>query len=541
MISFSSSALIYDSTLLLTPPLSSKPSSHYTYILYLHINFSSYLCTERNKSVTLFTKITYLPMKEIRCPHCQKVFSVDESEYAELLSQVKNDSFNEELNRRMAELQKTQEAERKAALTELERSNDKEKAEKDAMIESLKLKLAEVERSITTQVDLAVAQKVQELTMAHTAKEQQLQSEISQKTNAISELNAKLQQNNSEKQIAVMEAKQAASEQLQKVKDEANLTLREKENEITQLKNEAVLNEQKSKTEALAMRTQYEARINQSEEQHKRELEMKDEVIAQYKDFKARLSTKGIGESLEVYCNNQFETLVRPYLPSAVFGKDNAVVEGTKGDFVFRDYVDGTESVSIMFEMKNEAEETQDKKKNVAHFKKLDADRKKKNCEYAVLVSLLELDNDLYNNGIYSVPDYEKMYVVRPQQFLTIISLLVQMGRNTVQVKKELADAKNREIDVTHFEEKLDSFKSKFGKHVKDAAGRYNDALEDIDKAIKQLQTMKENLRLWVDHLYKAENNFDDITIHRLTYRNPTMKALLDEAREIHTAEEVKD
>lgn len=480
-------------------------------------------------------------MKEIRCPHCQKVFSVDESEYAELLSQVKNDSFNEELNRRMAELQKTQEAERKAALTELERSNDKEKAEKDAMIESLKLKLAEVERSITTQVDLAVAQKVQELTMAHTAKEQQLQSEISQKTNAISELNAKLQQNNSEKQIAVMEAKQAASEQLQKVKDEANLTLREKENEITQLKNEAVLNEQKSKTEALAMRTQYEARINQSEEQHKRELEMKDEVIAQYKDFKARLSTKGIGESLEVYCNNQFETLVRPYLPSAVFGKDNAVVEGTKGDFVFRDYVDGTESVSIMFEMKNEAETTQEKHKNADFFKKLDTDRKKKNCEYAVLVSLLELDNDLYNNGIYSVPDYEKMYVVRPQQFLTIISLLVQMGRNTVQVKKELADAKNREIDVTHFEEKLDSFKSKFGKHVKDAAGRYNDALEDIDKAIKQLQTMKENLRLWVDHLYKAENNFDDITIHRLTYRNPTMKALLDEAREIHTAEEVKD
>lgn len=480
-------------------------------------------------------------MKEIRCPHCQKVFSVDESEYAELLNQVKTDSFNEELNRRLAEMQKTQEAERKAALSELERTNDKAKAEKDAQIESLKQKLADLEKSICSQVDLAVAQKEQELMRAHAVVEHDLNCEISKQSNTISELNARIQQNNTERQMAVMEAKQAASEELQKVKDEANVTLREKENEITQLKNEAILNEQKAQNNVMAIHEKYKNQISQSEEQHKRELDMKDEVIAQYRDFKAKQSTKMIGESLEVYCNNQFETMIHPFLPTAEFGKDNDVVDGTKGDFVFRDVVDGIESVSIMFEMKNEADDTQAKHKNSDFFKKLDSDRTKKNCEYAVLVSLLEIDNDLYNNGIYAVPGYEKMYVVRPQQFLTIISLLVQTGRNTVKVKKELADAKNREIDVTHFEERLENFKGVFGKHVKDAASRYNDALDDIDKAIKQLQNMKEDLRLWVDHLYKAENNFDDITIRKLTAKNPTMRIKLEEAREQNRLTEIKD
>lgn len=479
-------------------------------------------------------------MKEIKCPHCQMVFSVDESEYAELLNQVKNDAFDEELNRRMHEMKKTQDAERRAALSELERSNDKVKAEKDALIESLKQKIADVEKSIGTQVELAVAQKEQELTKAHTSVQMELNSKISEQMNTISELNAKIMQNNTERQMAVMEAKQDASQELQRVKDEASATLREKENEITQLRNEAVLNEQIAQNNVMAIHENYKNQISQSEEQHRRELEMKDEVIAQYRDFKAKQSTKMIGESLEVYCNNLFETMVHPYLPSAEFGKDNDVQDGTKGDFVFRDVVDGIESVSIMFEMKNEADDTVMKHKNAEFYKKLDSDRTKKKCEYAVLVSLLEIDNDLYNNGIYAVPNYEKMYVVRPQQFLTIISLLVQNGRNTVKVKKELAEAKNREIDVTHFEEKLENFKGVFGKHVKDAANRYNNALEDIDKAIKQLQNMKEDLRLWVDHLYKAENNFEDITIRKLTYKNSTMKAKIEEARKQNSlAEEV--
>lgn len=502
-------------------------------------------------------------MKEIKCPHCHQVFSVDESEYAELLSQVRTDSFNEELNRRIAEMQETKEAERKAALAELSRTNDKEKAEKDALILSLQQQLENAEKALSTQVELAVSKKVQELMATQSQKEQQmakayaekeerLNNELAKKTNEITELTAKVSKSNTEKQMAVMEAKQKAREELMLAKDKANQelqhakevaieNLREKENEIARLKNEAELNEQKSKNSEMAIHEKYKNQIIQTEEQHKRELEMKDEVIAQYKDFKAKQSTKMIGESLEVYCNNQFETLVHPYLPTAEFGKDNDIVDGTKGDFVFRDIVDGIESVSIMFEMKNEADETQAKHKNSDFFKKLDSDRTKKNCEYAVLVSLLELDNDLYNNGIYAVPVYEKMYVVRPQQFLTIISLLVQTGRNTVKVKKELADAKNREIDVTHFEERLENFKGVFGKHVKDAASRYNSALEDIDKAIKQLQNMKDDLRLWADHLYKAENNFEDITIRKLTYKNPTMRAKLDEARKANKIEVIND
>ena len=503
-------------------------------------------------------------MKEIKCPHCHKVFTVDESEYADLLSQVRNESFNEELNRRIAEMRETKEAERKAAMAELSRKNDNEKAERDKLIASLKQQLENAEKSIENQVALAVSKKAQELMAAQNQQEQQmakvyaekeerLNKELTRKTTEITELTAKISRSDTEKQMAVMKAEQnareelvlvreQAAENLQKVKEQANETLREKENEITRLKNEAALNEQKSKNDEMALHERYKNQISQSEEQHKRELEMKDEVIAQYRDFKAKQSTKMIGESLEVYCNNQFEMMVHPYLPTAEFGKDNDVVEGTKGDFVFRDIVDGIESVSIMFEMKNEADETLAKHKNSDFFRKLDADRTKKRCEYAVLVSLLELDSDLYNNGIYAVPGYEKMYVVRPQQFLTIISLLVQTGRNTVQVKKDLADARNREIDVTHFEEKLEKFKDKFGGHVQDAANRYNDAIKDIDKAIAQMQSMKENLRLWVDHLYKADKNFDDITIRKLTYQNPTMKEKLDEARKKNQiAEELKD
>lgn len=498
-------------------------------------------------------------MKEIKCPHCHKVFSVDESEYAELLSQIRTDSFNEELNRRIAEMQETKEAERKAALAELSRTSDKEKAEKDALILSLQQQLENAENTLNTQVELAVAKKVQEVMAAQSQKEQQLakayadkeerlNEELAKKNTEITALTAKVSKSDTEKQMAVMEAKQNAREELmtmkdkanrelQQTKDSANETLRAKENEIARLRNEAELNEQKSKNSEMAIHERYKNQISQAEEQHKRELKMKDEEIAHYRDFKAKQSTKMIGESLEVYCRNQYELMVRPYLPTAVFGKDNDIVDHTKGDFVFRDMVDGIESVSIMFEMKNEADATQSKHRNSDFFGKLDLDRKKKKCEYAVLVTLLELDNDLYNNGIYAVQEYEKMFVVRPQQFLAIISLLVQMGRNTVGVKKELEDARNREIDVTHFEEKLNRFKTVFGGHVEDAAKRYKDALQDIDQAISQLSAMKEHLRLWVDHLYKADKNFEDLSIRKLTYMNPTMKAKLDEARTANKAE----
>lgn len=469
--------------------------------------------------------------KELKCPHCGRAFSVDESEYAELLNQVKNESFNEELNRRMAELRKTEEAERKAALADLARISDKVKADKDQEISLLKQQLNAVKQEQETKISLALAEQEQQITKLFAEKEAKLSNMLTEKTDEIAKLNTRISQNEADKKIALLEAQTKAREELQQQKDIQQEQIRAKENEIAQLKQDAKFNEQNAQFKEKAIHDQYKEQLNQKDEHHRRELQMKDEVIAQYRDFKAKQSTKMIGESLEVFCNNQFETMVHPYLPSAQFGKDNEVIDHTKGDFIFRDFVDGIESVSIMFEMKNEADETQVKHRNSDFFGKLDTDRKKKKCEYAVLVTLLELDNDLYNSGIYAVPGYEKMFVVRPQQFLSIIALLVQTGRNTVQVKKELAEAKNREVDVTHFEEKLDNFKRVFGGHVEDAAKRYQDALSDIDNAITQLSNMKEHLRLWVEHLYKADKNMEDLTIRKLTYQNPTMKVKFDEAK----------
>lgn len=431
-------------------------------------------------------------MKELRCPHCNRVFTVDESEYADLLSQVRNESFQSELERRIKEIHDTHVAQMETALAKKDSEKNVELGRKDSVIADLKKDLEHSRRDVDQQVRLAQIE-------AERKAEQSLHAAQNKATDAI------------------------------RAKEDE---IRARDNEITRLKNEALLEEQKRKSTEEAMHKEFEIQLREKEQLHKRELELKDEEIAQYRDFKARQSTKMIGESLEVFCKNQYELMVRPYLPTAVFGKDNDVVDHTKGDFVFRDYVDGVESVSIMFEMKNEADDTQTKHKNADFFKKLDADRTKKNCEYAVLVSMLELDNDLYNNGIYYVAEYEKMYVVRPQQFLAIISLLVHMGRSNVKVKKELSESRNKEIDVTNFETKLEGFKNTFSSHVTHAYDRYNDALKDIDNTIAQLNKVKEDLQKWIGNLDKANNKLDEITIRKLTYNNRTMKAKFDEARQ---------
>ena len=446
-------------------------------------------------------------MKELKCPKCGSVFQVDETEYASIVSQVKNAEFDAEVKDRVAEVSRRLETERKFDVAQAERLyneklNEKENVliAKETEISQLKKDLESAESKTAAAITLAVAEKDKEIV--------RLQSEVSE--------------NDSRTKIAMMEVENKAKDMLQSAKDKAKDELREKEDRIRDLEKQAILDAQAAAERERGL-----------QEQHKKELDMKDEVIAQYKDFKLSLSTKMIGESLEVYCSNQYEKTVRPFMPEAKFGKDNDVYDHTKGDFIFRDIVDGLESVSIMFEMKNEADATATKHKNNEFFEKLDRDRKKKNCEYAVLVSMLELDNDLYNNGIYAVSDYEKMYVVRPQQFLTIISILVQMGRNTIKVKQELEKARNRDIDVSNFEARIEKIKKIFGGHIKDAANRYNDALQDIDKAIEQLTNMKEHLRLWVDHLYEAEGNLEDLTVRKLTSKNPTMQAKFEEARKI--------
>ena len=262
------------------------------------------------------------------------------------------------------------------------------------------------------------------------------------------------------------------------------------------------------------------------------------EQVAFYKDMKAKMSTKMIGESLEVHCSALYEQYMRFALPKATFTKDNEVVEGTKGDFVFRDYADdGTEYVSIMFEMKNEADETAVKHKNEDFFKKLDEDRRKKKCEYAVLVSMLEPESELYNAGIVSVMNgYEKMYVVRPQCFIPIIKLIVQLSRKVIEYKCEVAEMRRQSVDVTNFEEKLAQIRDGVGRNYRLAHEKFTNAIEQIDKSIKALEATKQALLGSESNLRIASNKVEDLTIRKLTYKNPTMKAKFAEAS--HPAEE---
>jgi hypothetical protein len=264
------------------------------------------------------------------------------------------------------------------------------------------------------------------------------------------------------------------------------------------------------------------------------QLKQKQDMVDYYKDLKTRMSTKMVGETLEAHCNTLFNTTIRPIMPQAYFEKDNDASGGSKGDFIFRDFDGDFEYISIMFEMKNEMDETATKHKNEDFLKKLDEDRRKKGCEYAVLVSLLEPDNETYNTGIVDVSyKYEKMYVIRPQFFIPIITLLVQAAKKSLDYKRQLVIAQSKEVDVTNFENKLMEFKEKFGNNVKDAHNRFHDAIAAIDKSIADLQKVRENLLKSDDHLRLANDKVEGLTIHKLTYKNPTMKAKFDEAREV--------
>lgn len=323
-------------------------------------------------------------------------------------------------------------------------------------------------------------------------REQQLQQQLAAMQQQMQAVQSQLQQAEQQKQIAVMEIRQRATVEYTK-----------KEQELAML------------------RTQMDAQLKAAQEQ-----------VAYYKDMKLRLSTKMVGETLEQHCANEFARL-RPLFPNAYFEKDNEVLEGTKGDFIFRDYSDDKlEYVSIMFEMKNENDETATKHKNEDFLKKLDEDRRKKKCEYAVLVSMLEPENELYNGGIVDMTHrYDKMYVIRPQFFVPIITLLCQTSRKAIDAKRELALVKAQQVDVTNFEEKLAQFKEGFGRNVRLANDRFQTAIEEIDKTISHLTKVRENLIKSGDNLNMADKKLNEVTIKRLTYNNPTMKAKFEELK----------
>ena len=452
-------------------------------------------------------------MKELKCPQCGNVFKVDEADYASIVSQVKNSEFESEVSKRLEEIrtqqaaqQQVKDAQKREEFNQKLLKKQQEIQAKEQELAILKDKLAGIEDKKKLEITQAVSDK---------------DLEIARLKNAI-----ELQKAEQEK--AVMVAREKMKDDLGKKEREIAELRSAKDMEIAELRNLSTLSKSQSELEKNAIREEYETKLKLAQQQ-----------VDYYKDMKARLSTKMIGETLELHCSNVFNGQMRPMFPNAYFEKDNDISGGTKGDFIFRDYEDGTEYISIMFEMKNEADTTATKHKNEDFFKKLDDDRKAKGCEYAVLVSLLEPDNDLYNNGIVDVSyRYDKMYVIRPQFFMPIITLLVNASKKSLEYKKELAIAKNQSLDITNFEEKLLEFKEKFGKNYELASRRFREAIKEIDKSIDALNKTKEALLSSENNLRLANDKADELTIRKLTYKNPTMKALFDEARIQNSPEE---
>ena len=361
--------------------------------------------------------------------------------------------------------------------------------------------------------------------------QQKLENDFNKKIN---ELENKLSSSEQAKKLAITEAIAKKDSEIAELRQQIITTNSQNQIKIERVQNEKQIELQKLSNELENAQT--EAKINEdSLKQHfESQLKAKDEQIAYYKDLKAKLSTKMIGETLETHCKTSFEQYLRPTMQNAYFEKDNSVskTSGSKGDFIFRDSIDGIEYISIMFEMKNEADETATKHTNESFFKELDKDRKEKKCEYAVLVSLLEKDNELYNSGIVDVSHkYEKMYVIRPQFFIPLITFLCNATKHSFEYKKQLEIAKNQSLDITHFEEQLSDFKDSFGRNYRLASEKFKTAIDEIDKSIDHLNKIKKALIGSEDNLRIANNKADDLSIKKLTKGNPTMIAKFEELK----------
>lgn len=466
-------------------------------------------------------------MKELRCPKCGNVFKVDEADYASILNQVKNAEFEAEIERRIKEMEARHQAEQALESTKAEQDfankinkKDLELNAKDAEISRLKSEMEVMLAKLNGEKDQEINRLKDQLKNIANQKDSERQLALAEKDKTIAALNAAIGQEASKLKIAVME-EQKKSEQ----------AIQEREQVINKLKSEMTLERFKAQAET-----------EELNKRHLLELQNKQEQIDYYKDLKTRMSTKMVGETLEIHCSTLFNQLLRPIMPNAYFEKDNEVADGTKGDFIFRDQADGIEYISIMFEMKNEMDTTSTKHKNEDFFKKLDEDRRKKNCEYAVLVSLLEPDSELYNGGIVDVSHrYEKMYVIRPQFFIPLITLLVQTSRNSLEYRKQLIQAQSKEVDVTNFERKIEEFKTKFGKHYELASRRFGEAIKQIDDTIAKLQKVKESLISSENNIRLANQDTEELTIRKLTYKNPTMKQKFEEARKKNKEAEKQD
>ena len=408
-------------------------------------------------------------MHEIKCPKCGEIFQVDDSGYAQLLSQVRDEAFEEELHKRALAMEVKSKDDLKIARMEQEKSFSK----------------------VLNDKDKALADKEAEI--------QQLRNQIAL--------------NDSEKKLAISDA------------------VRDKDKEIAD--REARIIELKSKIDS--QKTESALKEKNLEENYKNQLKVKDEQIEQYKEYKARQSTKMVGESLEQHCRNQFDSIRMTAFPNAYFEKDNEVSgSGSKGDFIFREKdSEGTEFISIMFEMKNEMDTTATKHKNEDFFKELDKDRTEKGCEYAVLVSLLESDNELYNNGIVDVSyRYPKMYVIRPQFFIPMITLLRNAALNSLKYQKELQVVRNQQLDLYNFEANMQEFKDAFGRNYRIASEKFQNAIEEIDKTIDHLEKVKKALQTSENNLRLANDKADGLSIKKLTKNAPSVRQMFDDLKE---------
>ncbi|WP_225035993.1 DUF2130 domain-containing protein [Winogradskyella sp. SM1960] len=448
---------------------------------------------------------------EVKCPNCKEVFKVDDSVYTDIVKQVRDQQFQEEVNNRLEVAQREKQA-------------------------AIQLKAAELKNEFQGQL----AQKQREIEELTHKSKAQLVDEVSKKEKLIQDLQSKIQNSETQKSLELSNAVKDAAEALSKKEAEIkaleakientniqktlelSTAVREVEKERDQLKNDLKSKDTEKELLEKSLVEQFKNKLEHKDEA----LKLKEEEIERLKDYKQKLSTKMIGETLEQHCETEFNKLRATAFQNAYFEKDNDASGGTKGDYIYKEQdINGNEVISIMFEMKNENDQTATKKKNEDFFAKLDKDRKAKGCEYAVLVSLLEADNEFYNTGIVDVSyKYDKMYVVRPQFFIPIISLLRNAGMKSLQYKAELTLMRNQNVDITNFEEKINDFKTGFARNYDLASRQFGEAIKEIDKTMNHLQKTKDNLLSSVNNLRLANNKAEDLTIKKLTRGNPTMK-----------------
>jgi len=459
-------------------------------------------------------------MNEIKCPKCNEVFKVDQAGFADILKQVKDSEFERELKVRLDLAERDKLEAIKLAEAHLKNTQQAELAEKDKLLAELiaKFDKADTEKKLAVNEAIQNAEKEKELKDKQLMQlkldnEIALSTQLGNKDKLLAELKAKLENLEVEKKLAIAEA----TRPLEKQRDELANEIKTKELEKQGLEN--------------SLRQQFASELQNRDAI----IRYKEDEIARVRDMKQKLSTKMLGETLEQHCEIEFNKLRATAFQHSYFEKDNDVSSGTKGDYIFKETdEENNEIISVMFEMKNEGDETNNKKKNEDFFDKLDKDRIKKNCEYAVLVTLLEADNELYNSGIVDVSHrYPKMYVIRPQFFIPIITFLRNAAMNSLQYKAELTKVRNQNLDITNFEEKLNKFRDGFSKNYLSAQSHFQEAIKKIDVSIAAMLKVKEELTTSENQFRLANEKAEDLTIKKLTYGNPTMKAKFEEFKNI--------